>query len=148
MRQKRVPLTNDQANQIAALLNERNELTVVYDGRRVFDHADDYLCRHSESGDVVACVEVKRVQWYQTEILHLTVAQSEERKGHAKALLCEAEQVARARNARLLQCTIRTDNTKSHSLFEGFGFLRTGTFFNERSKNNVDVFQKVLTTVK
>ncbi len=143
-----MPLTNEQANQIAALLNKRNKLIGNYDGKGVLDDANNYLCRYSESGDVVACVEVKRVQWYQTEIRHLTVAQNEEGNGHAKALLCEAERLARARNAPLLQCTIRIDNTKSRSLFEGFGFLRTGAFFNERSKNNVDVFQKVLATVK
>ncbi len=84
------------------------------------------------------------VQWYQTEILHLTVAKSQEGKGHAKALLCEAERLARERDARLLQCIIRVGNTASRKLFEGFGFLQIGMFYNQRSKNTVDVLQKVL----
>jgi len=141
-------LTDSQADQIAALLNERNELTVQYTRQRVLEHAGNYICRHSESGEVVACVEVKKVQWYQSEILHLTVTESQERKGHAKALLCEAERVARANGARLLQCTIRVDNTASRHLFEGSGFLHVGTFFNQGSGNNVGVFQKVLANAR
>lgn len=134
----------DQANQIAVLLNERNELTVQYTRQLILDHAGNYLCRYSEAREVIACVEVKKVQWYQTEILHLTVAASHEHQGHAKALLCEAERVARMNGARLLQCTIRVDNTKSRKLFEGFGFSHIGTFLNQGSGNNVGVFQKIL----
>ena len=141
-------LTDVQADQIASLLNERNELTVQYTRQRVLDHADNYLCRLSEAGNVIACVEVKKVQWYQTEILHLTVAASHERQGHAKALLCEVERVARVNGARLLQCTVRADNTKSRALFEGFGFSHTGTFLNQESGNNVGVFQKILSNAR
>jgi ribosomal protein S18 acetylase RimI-like enzyme len=137
--------SNDQANQIAALLNSRNELTVVQTGASVREHLENFLCCYAESGEVIACVEVKRVQWYQCEILHLVVAETYEGKGHAKCLLRQAERIARERNARLLQCTIRCDNTRSRSLFEGCGFSRVGTFFNERSGKNVEVFQKVLT---
>jgi len=137
-------LTNVQADQIAALLNERNELTIEYTRQRVLKHADNYLCRYSAAGEVIACVEVKKVQWYQTEILHLTVAASYERQGHAKALLCEAERVARANNARLLQCTIRADNSKSRKLFEGFWFSYISTFLNQTSESNIGVFQKIL----
>lgn len=141
-------LTDLHANQIAALLNARNELTVQYTRQRVVEHADNYLCRYSENGEVVACVEVKKVQWYQTEILHLTVAASHERQGHAKALLCEAERVARANGARLLQCTIGVSDTASRALFEGFGFSHIGTFLDQGSGNNVGVFQKVLTNAR
>ena len=108
-----MPLSNGHADQIAALLNERNELTIQYTGARVLEHADNYICRHSGSGDVIACVELKTVQWYQTEILHLTVAKSQERKGHGKALLCEAERNARTNGARILQGTIRVGNAAS-----------------------------------
>lgn len=141
-------LSDEHAEQIAALLNERNQLTVKYTRQRVLEHAENYLCRISESGEVVACVEVKSVQWYQTEVLHLTVAASEIRKGHAKALLCEAERVSRANGARLLQCTIREGNAESRSLFEGFGFSHVSTFNNPSSGNNVAVFQKVLSSAR
>ena len=137
-------LTDQQADAIAALLNARNELTVDYSGARVLEEADDYLCAVSDAGEVLACVEIKKVQWYQCEVLHLTVAEAHEGKGHAKRLLCEAERVARSRSARVLQCTIREDNARSRRLFEGFGFQRVCAFRNEHSGNNVGVFQKVL----
>ena len=141
-------LTNTHADQIATLLNERNQLTVKYTRQRVLENTNNYHCRFSVADEVVGCVEVKNVQWYQTEICHLTVAASETRKGHAKALLCEAERVARANGARLLQCTIREGNTDSRSLFEGFGFLHVSTFNNPSSGNNVAVFQKVLSSAR
>ncbi len=137
-------LSDAHADQIATLLNERNELTVQYTRQKVLEHGDDYLCRLSEANGVLACVEVKKVQWYQAEVLHLTVAAAQERKGHAKALLCEAERLARTRGARLLQCTIRQGNVQSQSLFEGFGFSHVSTFRNEHSGNNVLVLQKIL----
>jgi N-acetylglutamate synthase-like GNAT family acetyltransferase len=139
-------LADADANQIAKLLNERNELTKPYTRQDILKDAANYQIRRSDCNVVVACVEVKKVQWYQTEIRHLTVTQSEERKGHAKALLADAEQLARARDARILQCTIRQGNAASRRLFEGRGFVQVCTFFNKRSSNNVEVFQKVLET--
>ncbi|PKO51802.1 MAG: hypothetical protein CVU27_05350 [Betaproteobacteria bacterium HGW-Betaproteobacteria-20] len=141
-------LTDTHAEQIAALLNERNQLTRRYTRVSVLEHADNYICRFSEENNVVACVEVKSVQWYQSEVLHLTVAASQTRKGHAKALLCEAERTAWSRGARLLQCTIRDGNTESRSLFEGFGFSHVSTFNNPISGNNVAIFQKVLSSAR
>lgn len=137
-------LSNAHADQIAALLNKRNQLAVDYTRNRVLEYAKNYVCRYSEENEVVACVKVKSVQWYQTEILHLTVAASQERKGHAKALLCEAGRLAQGNGARLLQCTVRQDNSVSRKLFEGFGFLHVSTFLNQSSGNNVAVLQKVL----
>lgn len=142
------PLSDTHADAIAALLNERNQLTVQYTRARVQNEAGNYIYRLSDAGDLVACVEVKMVQWYQAEVLHLTVAAAHERKGHAKVLLCEAERVARANGARVLQCTIRTDNLASRKLFEGFGFSHVGTFLNQGSGNNVGVFQKVLASAR
>lgn len=142
------PLSDKQADAIAVLLNARNQLTVEYTRERVLKEAENYIYRLSEAGDLIACVEVKKVQWYQAEVLHLTVAEAYERKGHAKALLCEAERAARANGARILQCTIRTDNAASRQLFEGFGFSRVSTFLNQGSGNDVGVFQKVLATAR
>ena len=142
------PLSDAQAGAIAQLLNTRNQLTVQYTPERVLKESADYILRLSEAGDVIACVQVKEVQWYQAEVLHLTVAEAYERKGHAKALLCEAERVARTKGARILQCTIRADNTASRKLFEGFGFMYTITFLNQGSGNNVCVFQKVLANAR
>jgi ribosomal protein S18 acetylase RimI-like enzyme len=141
-------LTDAHAEQIAALLNARNQLTKQYTRQSVLESEENYLFRVSESGQVVGCIEVKKVQWYQAEVCHLTVAEDAVGKGHAKALLCEAERAARASNARLLQCTIREDNVASRSLFEGFGFVHTSSFHNQFSGNNVGVFQKVLASAR
>jgi ribosomal protein S18 acetylase RimI-like enzyme len=141
-------LSDAHADAIAALLNARNQLTVQYTRQRVQEEANNYIFRLSEVDQLIACVELKKVQWYQAEVLHLTVAEVHEGKGHAKALLCEAERVARASGARILQCTIRTDNGASRRLFEGFGFSHVSTFRNEQSGNNVGVFQKVLATAR
>lgn len=137
-------LTDAQAEAIALLLNTRNELTVQYDSARVIADADDYLCRSSHDGELVACVQVKKVQWYQCEVLHLTVAKSFERKGHAKDLLADAESLGRRRSARLLQCTIRSNNTASQALFERCGYTCVNAFLNEVSGNTIQVWQKAL----
>ena len=142
------PLSDAQADAIAQLLNTRNQLTVQYARERVLKESADYILRLSEVGDVIACVQVKKVRWYQAEVLHLTVAEAYEQRGHAKALLCEAERVARTKGARILQCTIRADNAVSRKLFEGFGFIHTITFLNQGSGNNVGVFQKVLANAR
>jgi ribosomal protein S18 acetylase RimI-like enzyme len=139
-------LSDAQADAIAKLLNSRNQLTVQYTRELVLKESEDYIRHLSESGEVVACVQVKKVQWYQAEVLHLTVAEAYEHKGHAKALLCLAERAARSKGARILQCTVRADNAASRQLFEGFGFVHVGTFLNEGSGNNVSIFQKVLET--
>ena len=141
-------LTNTHAEQIAALLNDRNQLTRKYTEEKVLTHADDYLVRVSDTGQVIACVEVKSVQWYQCEILHLTVAAAYANKGHGKALLCEAERSARTKGARILQCTIRAGNEESRSLFEWFGFVQVSNFYNQSSGNNIIVLQKVLASAR
>lgn len=139
-----MPLSNIQAKQIATLLNERNQLTVRSTSRSVLDHSEDYIYRTSQTGNILGCVEVKRVQWYQAEILHLTVRTDEEGNGHAKAMLAEADLAARKFNARLLQCTIREDNTASISLFLSCGFIQVSRFYNKVSGNNILILQKVL----
>jgi hypothetical protein len=53
-------LTQAHADQIAALIKKRNALTIPYTGAKVVEHARNYLCR---KGDVIGCVEVKKVQW-------------------------------------------------------------------------------------
>lgn len=136
-----------EAEQIAALLNTRNQLTIKYSPEKVLESAENYLARFASEGDLVGCVEVKKVQWYQCEILHLTVSDRHVRQGHAKALLGEAETFARARGARVVQCTVRSDNEPSKILFLSCGFTTTAAFFNKHSGNNVLVLQKVIENI-
>jgi N-acetylglutamate synthase-like GNAT family acetyltransferase len=133
-----------QAEQIATLLNEQNQLTVQYTAEKVLEHSDNYLVRLDSAGQVLACAELKKVQWYQFELLHVTVAQEHHRQGHARALVAEAEKKAIELGARILQCTIRAGNTASEELFKSSGFSSVCRFYNPSSKNIISVWQRVL----
>ena len=82
----------DHAGQIAELLNSQNELTRQYGADLVLKSAENYLYDVSDTGKIIACVELKRVQWYQFEIDHLTVAPAAIGKGFAKGLICRCEE--------------------------------------------------------
>src|SRR2546426_2878779 len=75
-----VAMSREVAEQIAHLLNTQNQLTVPYTAARVLEH-DRYITRHDESGKVIGAVEVKKVQWYQCEIDHVSVDPGFQRKG-------------------------------------------------------------------
>jgi ribosomal protein S18 acetylase RimI-like enzyme len=136
-------MTNDEAAQIAALLNTRNHLTIPYDAAQVLKSAEQYFFRVVE-GHVVAAVELKNVQWYQGEVRHLTVHEDFEGQGYARNLFAELERRAAARGFRILQCTIREGNTDSEGFFTKAGFTPVSRFNNKMSGNNVSVWQKVL----
>jgi ribosomal protein S18 acetylase RimI-like enzyme len=140
-------LDGRHASQIAELVNAHNQLSVRYDADRVLRSDGTYFYELSDGGDVIACVELRRVQWYQLEIDHLTVAPAARARGLAFGLLQRCEAQARERGGRLLQCTIREGNAASERLFERNGFTRVGGFFNAATGNNVGVWQKVLSPV-
>src|SRR5688572_20161595 len=116
------------AEQIATLLNTRNQLVVHYDAARVLQAADNYLYELSEGEEVIACVELKRVQWYQWELSHLTTAPSVESKGIARRLLERAEDRAKSSGCLVLQCTIRHNNKRSQARFRKSGFRKVSEF--------------------
>ena len=115
-----------------------------YDADRVLEEGGNYLFRTDATGIVVACLELKKVQWYQVEISHVTVAQAYEGQGLARKLVEEAERAATANDARLLQCTIRDDNIRSKGLFRRCGFSEVSKFYYPVSGNDVTVWQKVV----
>lgn len=136
-------MTKEEANQIADMLNNRNELAVHYDGSMVLAHENTYEYE-TNAGLVVACVQLCPVQWYQTEVRHLSVLKNLEGTGVASALYQRVETVAQRDGARLLQCTIRVGNEKSESFFRKKGFTRTAVFANADTGHDVGVWQKVL----
>jgi len=75
-------MTRAEADEIAQLLNDRNRLVRRYTGQQVLGDADNYEYENRD-GHVVACVERKRVQWYQWEIRHLSVRKESEGRGVA-----------------------------------------------------------------
>ena len=136
----------DTAQAIANLINARNKLTARYTAEKVLNAAENYLCRFGSEGDLMGVVEVKKVQWYQCEIDHLSVRADAEGKGIGSSLVSEAEERIVKLGGRIAQCTIRADNEESTGLFRKFGYIPTVTFFNARSGNDVTVHQKALVT--
>ena len=131
------------AEQIARLLNQRNELTRQYNAAKVLEHAENYLYLKQDA-EVSACIRLSRVQWYQVEIHHLTVSELHEGRGYGRKLVRRALTQAREQGARVAQCTIREGNVRSERLFVSEGFARTCAFFNAMSGNTVFVLQKAL----
>jgi N-acetylglutamate synthase-like GNAT family acetyltransferase len=134
----------DHARQIADLLNSQNQLVRQYDADLVLKSAQNYLHNLTDTGKVIACVELKRVQWYQFEIAHLTVAPDALGKGFAARLVRRCEEQANKHGGRVLQCTIRVGNERSQKLFEKAGFSRVSQFYYPLSQNDVGVWQKVI----
>ena len=80
---------------------------------------------------MLACAEVERVQWYQYEIKHVSVIEGKEGQGIAAKVLKTAEQLAITKDARVLQCTIRSNNERSIRLFQSKGYVRVNQFYNK-----------------
>jgi RimJ/RimL family protein N-acetyltransferase len=138
-------MTPQQAAQIAQLINARNQLTQTYTAETVSRRAKNYLFE-TEDEVIVGCIEVKRVQWYQWEIRHLSVDPTREGKGIGKRLIRSAEEKAELGGARVVQCTIRVGNQASAHVFRKSGYIPACCFFNSTSGHDVMVWQKVLST--
>jgi ribosomal protein S18 acetylase RimI-like enzyme len=136
-------MTRDDAQQIAHLINTQNQLAVKYTANDILNDANSYIFLKS-GPKVVACVNLVRIQWYQFEVSHLSVAPSERGKGLAQRLLLQCEEKAKARGGHVLQCTIRVNNIASEGLFSKNGFAKTLQFHNHRTNNLVNVWQKVI----
>jgi len=136
-------MTKAQAQQIAELLNTRNELQTAYTGAKVFRDADDYVFEEAD-GAVAACVQVKKVQWYQSEICHLSVGLKCEGQGRGKRLIQLAEEKALKEGARIVQCTIRIGNVRGEAAFRRSGYRVACNFYNSETDRYVNVWQKAL----
>ena len=141
-------MSNNIASQIANLLNTQNQLTVPYSPEKVLDSQEQFILWFGESEKelVLGAVQVKKVQWYQCEINHLSVHPDAKRQGIGTWLLREAEDKAKELGARVVQCTIRVGNEASETLFKKYGFVATITFLNKQNGNKVTVYQKALVT--
>ncbi len=138
-------MTRNIAQQIADLLNSRNELVVKYSADKVLEKKSNYVYIESEN-EVIACAESKKVQWYQSEISHVSVLEKVEGTGKGNQILKLAEKKGKDDGAKLLQCTIRTSNESSIRLFSRNGYLIVNRFFYPDSGNWVYVLQKSIST--
>ena len=129
------------AEQIAKLLNERNQLDGKYTAEKVLEKKSNYVFIQ-EKNEVIACAESLKIQWYQHEIKHVSVAERFEGKGLGKKILKLAEEKADKENARILQCTVRSNNESSLRLFIRQGYVKVNQFYNRRTENWIFVLQK------
>ena len=134
-------MTKEQAKQIATLLNERNKLVKEYSPDDVLAKEQNYVYM-DEKSTIIACAESKKVQWYQWEICHVSVNKTNEGKGLGSKILKLAEKKAIEGGAKILQCTIRSNNESSLRLFLAKGYTKTTSFFYPNSGNWVHVLQK------
>jgi N-acetylglutamate synthase-like GNAT family acetyltransferase len=142
-----MPMTQAVAQQIAHLLNTQNQLMVPYTAAKVPEYQDQYLISLGPNSKVLGAVEVKKVQWYQCEIDHLSVHPDARGQGIGTGLVQKAKEKASQIGARIAQCTIRVGNKESGGLFTKNGYVATVTFLNKRNGNQVTVYQKVLVPV-
>jgi len=138
-------MTKNIAEQIANLLNTRNQLVVKYSVGKVLQSKSNYVYLEEEN-EVIACAESKEVQWYQSEISHVSVLKKAEGQGKGKEILSLAEKKAKNDGAKILQCTIRTNNENSIRLFLRKGYVKVNQFFYPNSDNWVYVLQKSIST--
>lgn len=136
-------MKTEHAKQIADLLNSRNQLVRNYDANMILDREDDFIYEIKDEV-VVACIEAKKVQWYQWEVCHLTVAPKNEGQGLGSFMIRKAEERAKKGGARIVQCTIRVGNRESERAFERNGYSRVTEFYYPNSGNNVAVWLKVV----
>jgi ribosomal protein S18 acetylase RimI-like enzyme len=136
-------MTEEEAEKIATLLNERNQLVIEYNKERILNTSTNYVfLKDKDKDEIIACAESKKVQWYQSEISHVSVSKLYEGQGFGKKILNKAEKKAKDERAIILQCTIRTDNKSSLGLFKSNGYEIVNKFFYENSGNWVYVLQK------
>ncbi|WP_281980774.1 GNAT family N-acetyltransferase [Tenacibaculum mesophilum] len=134
-------MTEEEAEKIAILLNERNQLVIEYDKEKVLSTSSNYVFI-KENDEVIACAESKKVQWYQSEISHISVSKLHEGKGYGRKILLKAEKKAKDERAKIIQCTIRENNDRSLGLFKSNGYEIVNKFFYQNSGNWVFVLQK------
>ena len=140
-------MTEQEADEIAALLNARNQLARKYEASDILSDREDYEYELRD-GKIVACIERRLVQWYQLEVRHLSVDSAWERKGLGSLIYMRAEKFGRSKGVCVVQCTIREGNEASEGFFENHGFLKISRFLYAATGNNVGVWQKVLAAAR
>lgn len=136
-------MTRDIATQIAALINSQNQLVVECTLEKVLAEEKDYLWEMN-ADLVIGTVRIRKIQWYQAEISHLSVHPDRRRSGIGTKLLKRAEGRAVSLGACIMQCTIREFNAASIGLFTKHGFISVTDFFYPLTGNTVKVFQRSL----
>ena len=128
-------MTHDQ---IANLVNGNSQLAFQLEEVDIDKYA---VVRNDDR--VIGCIKVEKLSWYQADLSHLVVDKEFRRNGLATELIGTACEKAKKLGARIVQCTIRTDNVPSCCLFQKSGFS-SGARFTGPSGKEVQVWQKSL----
>lgn len=129
------------ARQIAEILNAQNHLLTFYNESRILNSASNYIIL-SEEERIHGFVKIRTVQWYQGELSHLSVLPEYRRRGLGSKLIRLAEERAKERGLKLIQCSINFYNKPSKSLFEREGYRSNVSFFNVENKSHIVIYQK------
>ncbi len=136
-------MNENQAEQIATLLNARNNLISAYTKEKILNYRQQYI--YETAGElVIAAVRLKKVQWYQAEIRHLVVHPDYEGRGFGRRMISLAEIRAKELRARVMQCTIRSDNGGAEKTFRQSGYHLIHSFYYPKSKHNLGIWQKTI----
>lgn len=120
------------AKQIAALLNQNNELFTVHSIDTVSRNSCLYLV-YIYQGDVIGCTGLRVEHPTLTRNLHTSVAPFFRKKGVGKYLIWQAIENCTTQN---MFVTIRPKNKGSLNLYKSLGF----TFVEERFNRNHKLF--------
>jgi len=131
------------ANQICELLNRRNNLSCNVTFDRVYYSKGTYLYITDKSR-LVGCACVKKVQWYQNELLHLSVHEDYENMGYGSRLIASAKELAKQNRGRILQATADSKNLNSIKVLKNNGFNTVGEFINQKTENKIIILQDIL----
>ncbi len=137
-------MTREQATEIQAMLREHNGLMTVPHVDTILNDGASYILKTDEDSHVVGCAKIRMVQWYQAEILHVSVIPSARRKGLARDLTLQGEAYAMRLGALVAQATTRSDNSASIRLLESLKYQCVTIFYNPKTSHYVRVWQKAL----
>lgn len=136
-------MIDNLTREIKDLINKRNFLSKKITTKQVEDNLGNYIYL-IENNNFIGCVQVKKIQWYQSEICHFSIKEEYEGKGKSNKLIKMAEEKAKNDNSRIIQCTIRENNIKSINFFTKNNYIKVNEFLNKETNNNVLIFQKIL----
>lgn len=131
------------SEEISDLINKRNSLSKKITSNKIKDNLDKYVCL-IENNTFIGCAQVKKIQWYQSEICHFSIKEEYEGKGKSYELIKIAEDKAKNENSRIIQCTIRENNIKSLNFFSKNNYVIVNKFYNKKTNNNVLILQKII----
>ena len=136
-------MNKEVAEKIADLLNSSNVLASQYTYRGILNYSNDYIVIQNDD-DVIGCVCVRSVSWYQFELKHLVVAEAYRRMGYGRKLIEDAVRLVKERGGMVVQCTIREGNNDTRKLFRECGFGQCIEFTNKETGNVLKVYQKAV----